>query len=364
LYFVKTKWIELSTLYNQQTYVQRFYSASSIYNQLHAAGKQQPVNCIDVSAGGNLGISGSNDGKVRIWDATSGTLKRDLVGHFGDIYVAKLLPSVQVAMTAGADLQIKIWRIEDALNAATLVGHKAAITSFNFIERGRNFVSCSKDGVMKLWDCASQTCITDLFKQPLSIKSNNYLWNCHVAQDATLVSAQQQQQQKLDKDFGTESKLAICCSESGQVTCVDVRNRSTIFKYQHESEANALNCCLLLNNATTTMAFAGSQGGELLQFDLRKIVVSSQDNSVASQVNLGSAAALKSMQLSHDKNRIWFTTSDGSAALYDYTTKQIVLDLTGPDYEPINGIAVAYDTAPSTQIFTACRDGSIRKYVL
>ena len=180
---------------------------------MHAAGKQQPVNCIDVSAGGNLGISGSNDGKVRIWDATSGALKRDLVGHFGDIYVTKLLPSVQVAMTTGADLQIKIWRIEDALNAATLIGHKAAITSLSFVERGRNFVSCSKDGVMKLWDCASQTCITDLHKQPLSLKSNNYLWNCHVAQDAILAPVAASQQQ-LEKDFGTESKLAICSSES------------------------------------------------------------------------------------------------------------------------------------------------------
>src|SRR5262249_17507806 len=44
--------------------------------------------------------------------------------------------------------------------SATFVGHVGGVVGADFIDRGRTFVSCSRDGTARLWDCPSQTTLT------------------------------------------------------------------------------------------------------------------------------------------------------------------------------------------------------------
>jgi len=51
--------------------------------------------------------------------------QRELQGHAGDVYSCRLFPSGIVVLSAGADMQIKIWSAETGKEAATIIGHRA-----------------------------------------------------------------------------------------------------------------------------------------------------------------------------------------------------------------------------------------------
>lgn len=52
-------------------------------------------------------------------------LQRELKGHVGNVYSCKFFPSGIVVLSAGADMQMKIWSAETGKEAACLIGHTA-----------------------------------------------------------------------------------------------------------------------------------------------------------------------------------------------------------------------------------------------
>ena len=52
-------------------------------------------------------------------------LQRELEGHLSDVYSCRFFPSGVVVLSAGADMQLKIWSAETGKCAANLVGHRA-----------------------------------------------------------------------------------------------------------------------------------------------------------------------------------------------------------------------------------------------
>ena len=54
-------------------------------------------------------------------DPESG-IKRNLVGHVGDVTVCDFFPSGEVVLSAAADLRLKIWSVKDGSCPVTLAG--------------------------------------------------------------------------------------------------------------------------------------------------------------------------------------------------------------------------------------------------
>jgi len=117
---------------------------------------------IDISPDGLWGASGSRDGQVRVWSASTGQLFRDLSarGHVGDVTLVRWFPSSQVLLTGSVDSQLKIWAVADRNCAATLRGHSGSVVSAHMIDRGRHVVSASTDGTAKMWDCGTQQAVS------------------------------------------------------------------------------------------------------------------------------------------------------------------------------------------------------------
>jgi proteasomal ATPase-associated factor 1 len=57
-----------------------------------------------------------------------------------------------VIFTASSDLSIRIFAAKDGLNPRTLKGHTRAITSTHIIGVGKEVLSASKDGTIRLWN--------------------------------------------------------------------------------------------------------------------------------------------------------------------------------------------------------------------
>jgi proteasomal ATPase-associated factor 1 len=311
-----------------------FVAPHSVYSQLHNKGA---INCIDLSPGGNIGISGGTHGRLRVWDANTGQLRRDLKGHVSDIDVCRILPSGKVAMSGGSDFQIRIWDLSSGECAVTLKGHTSGVTGIDFIDRGRNFVSSSRDGTVRLWDCASQSVITQLYNSPgsevnqLCVAHNNTLGSSGQALD--------------EKEFSTEGHITGLVTSHGSLSVIDVRSRKPIYSYTTSTE---LKSCQFLDHGNVFVA--GSEDGRLLKADLRM-------NATPEETRV-STVSIKSMK-QYERDSVWCSTADGSCLLWNATNNEILYDLSGSDYDPLNGIAVFNKT-----VITCCKDGAVRRYDL
>ncbi|KAK9370149.1 WD40-repeat-containing domain protein [Lipomyces kononenkoae] len=125
------------------------------------------IETFDISPQGELYVVGGPNGELSISSITdNGAFSRTLEGHLTYVTKAMFFPSGQVVLSAGGDMQIKLWSAADGSNPRTFIGHKRAVTDLAMIGRGRNILSASKDGTVKLWECGSGTLIYS-FTNPL-----------------------------------------------------------------------------------------------------------------------------------------------------------------------------------------------------
>jgi len=233
------------------------------------AGHSKSITSLDVSVGGGLGVSSSTDGTCHVWDTTTGTVRRQLSEHCGEVLCCKFFPSGVVIATAGLDTQIKIWSAEDGSCARTLKGsHTASVSDIGIVERGRNILSCSRDGTLLMWECGSASCIDTM------TSSNGIINACCVftAKSSDVIAGifgenYENTGPKNPLEFGTENKLAVTALETGssQLICLPSRTAVTLL-HQHDS---ALNCCSVLPSRGE--AALGSATGEVVFVQLDNI---------------------------------------------------------------------------------------------
>jgi len=285
------------------------------------------VSRIDVSSGG-LGVVAGNTNSPCVWDTQNGTVRRVLSGHVGEVYSARLFPSGVVVLTAGADMQLKIWSAQDGSCPVTLTGHTQAIMDTAIVERGKNVISVSRDGTARLWNCGEKKCVSVLasFEDQL---------NCCCIGENTVFQPKSKPTSHDDGEIGTEGKVLAVGGEGGRVTVLDVASRTTIFDANLESAVNCL-------TFTSIGLYVGCQNGKvhLLTPKGEIFVLTSSFSPVLSLLPVSDFVGV--------------ARQDGSVTLHKGEKR---LDLTGSDTDPVYSLA-----QDNKWIYTACRDGSVRKY--
>ncbi|MBZ5525403.1 MAG: WD40 repeat domain-containing protein [Acidobacteriia bacterium] len=119
-------------------------------------------------------LSGSADGRVKIWDPLTGRELLALAGHTSSVASVAVSPNGKMAATASWDHTVKIW---------SLGGHRDAITEVAFSGDGRYVATSSRDKTVKLWDAATLEEIQTLpeYQKEVSMVTFN--------QDGTLLAA-------------------------------------------------------------------------------------------------------------------------------------------------------------------------------
>ena len=118
---------------------------------------EQPgkVNSLNFNRDGSTllvasGLTGAF-GRAAVYDAESGRVLTELLGHQDTLYAAVFSPDEQIVATAGYDSEIILWDVDSATPLRTLSGHNGAIFDLAFSPDGDVLVSGCADETVKVW---------------------------------------------------------------------------------------------------------------------------------------------------------------------------------------------------------------------
>lgn len=99
------------------------------------------IHALAFSPDGNRIVSGGGDGRVRIYDGTTGAEQADLAGHDGEVLTVSFSPDGRHAASGGVDRTIRVWDVADRKEVRVLRGYLGDVTSVAFSPDGKFLVS-------------------------------------------------------------------------------------------------------------------------------------------------------------------------------------------------------------------------------
>ncbi|KAG7161943.1 proteasomal ATPase-associated factor 1-like [Homarus americanus] len=306
-----------------------FIAPIATFNNIHS----KSVLCLDVANGG-LGVSVSTENKLHVWETKSGLVRRVLEGHLFDVYTCSLFPSGLVVLSGGGDMQLRIWDAVTGACPVVLKGHTGAVLDTAIVDRGKNIISVSKDGTAKLWNCAQAKCIATLLKAESII-------NCCAISDVTgVINLPTPAEVPDELEHCSAGKVLLVGCEEATVYLVAVESRSLMGSFS--VGATVLSVCW----ATSTQGVAGLSDGRLVVIDAVSLTTRPLAHHSTSPVE----------SLTPHCGGILAGRRDGICQFYSLDGSS-TYQLTGSDCDPIYKIGT-----DNNYIYTACRDGMIRKY--
>ena len=112
-----------------------------------------PTGSVDFSPDMKYIIAdGGYENDVRIWDFQTGKELHRLIGHNGPIYTAVFSPDGKYIVTAGSDSTARLWNVQTGDELRRFIGHTSGVENVAFSPDGKYILTGSDDGTAMLWD--------------------------------------------------------------------------------------------------------------------------------------------------------------------------------------------------------------------
>ncbi|KAF5350385.1 hypothetical protein D9758_012451 [Tetrapyrgos nigripes] len=124
--------------------------------EIHAS-----IYCINISPDGEKIVTGLEDGKCIIWNASTGTaIGEPLQGHEDFVNSVAFSPDGTRIASGSSDKTVRIWDTQTGTAIGEpLQGHEYEVTSVAFSPDGARIVSGSSDETVRVWDVQTGTAI-------------------------------------------------------------------------------------------------------------------------------------------------------------------------------------------------------------
>jgi WD40 repeat protein len=119
------------------------------------AGQGTEASSVACTADGLVVAAGSNNGRVLVWDASTGNLKFALSGHSGPVGSVKFSDDGRLLATASEDGTARIWNLANGSASAVLTGHSKRVTGAVFNTDASTVTTASTDATLRRWDTGS-----------------------------------------------------------------------------------------------------------------------------------------------------------------------------------------------------------------
>ncbi|MEK6256595.1 MAG: serine/threonine protein kinase, partial [Chloroflexota bacterium] len=118
----------------------------------------EPINSVDWSPDGDMIASGSADNTVKFWNPATGNPRFTFEGHLEDVTNVMWSPDGTRFVSSG--WTVNVWDVSRQLLLVTLGGHTDQIESMVWSPDGTQLISASRDSTMRVWNVASADLIT------------------------------------------------------------------------------------------------------------------------------------------------------------------------------------------------------------
>jgi WD40 repeat protein len=115
------------------------------------AGHISYVNTVDFSPNKSLLASGSKNGKIFVWNVTTGNIHRAF-DHGSQVNALVFHKNGTILASGGGDSNVKIWNLVTGTSIQLPDSHVGAVNSVAFSPNGTLLASCSTDQTINLWN--------------------------------------------------------------------------------------------------------------------------------------------------------------------------------------------------------------------
>lgn len=132
--------------------------------------------CVAWSPDSKRFFGGDRDGVIRQYDAATGSLLRELVGHTGYVQDLALTPDGSKLASASRDMTIRIWDAKTGQLISILTGHTQFVHGVSWSPDGTQIASAasSQTGELFIWDVATGQ---PIIKQAIRAAEAQVDWN-------------------------------------------------------------------------------------------------------------------------------------------------------------------------------------------
>ena len=117
------------------------------------------ANAATFSPDGKLIATAGTDGIVRLWDGSNGTIVRELPGHTAQVHRAVFSPDGNSLVSVSDDNSVRVWRVSTGEPVRTLRGHTAGISEVTFSPDQIHFATEAADEKAMIWSLDSDKAI-------------------------------------------------------------------------------------------------------------------------------------------------------------------------------------------------------------
>lgn len=150
------------------------------------SGHKTEVKTVKYSSDGKYIVSGGADGSVKLWDAASGQLLKNLGATLGAVGSAEFSPRGERVIAASELGGARVWEIESgAISAQNF--HNRAVTSAAFYPDNRLAASADVDGAIKIWDL--QYPDSAIFPSPFNLPGSSAITAMDISAGGELIVA-------------------------------------------------------------------------------------------------------------------------------------------------------------------------------
>ncbi len=260
----------------------------------------------------------SDDGTVRIWDASTGQMPFTLGKGSAGVGYASYSPDGRSVVTVSVDKTAKVWDSLTGQVRATLKGHTDKVRWAAFSPDGNSLITCSNDGTARLWN-------TETWKPYPTI----------LAHDAAVYWA----------TYSSDGKSILTLSEDNTARVWDV--------------ATMRERAALKGDMSTMWDAAYSQDGRFVALAGDGNTAAIWDVSASPPTSITLSAhtdRVTSAAFSPDGRSVVTSSKDRTAKIWEVQTGRLLADLTGHEDEVIR---VTY-SPDGKSILTASADGTAK----
>ncbi|GAA5834307.1 hypothetical protein JCM3766R1_005179 [Sporobolomyces carnicolor] len=347
------------------------------------------IECFALSGDRKRIAIGSRDGQCRVIeivkfdDHGSERLRKGkevaLRGHVGDITSVDFFPSNEVVLTASSDMSLRVFSTTDGTCPRHLKGHTKRVTGTHILHggphKGREVVSSSLDGTLKLWD--------------LSTGVNTRTWRLsHPISSLHVISSSNASELSASSNV-LDGRFAFCGHPNGTISLVSLSPNESAPESSLVTPITTLKCSSSVHSSVETLSYdaedrllaAGSRNGSVTLFRLPECpleqisVVEIDAVRTWTRTQGSSIRSIQSRRSDDGQLSLFVASSDGlpyQASIVfvdddndestDKVKVEVVGEFVGLNCDPCTGILAT----PEGTVWTSggSGDGSIRVYDL